>query len=244
LVSGCRSFGRYSLSLDGGSDLIYRGKTPYLKGYRPGDCNLRMWEGKTGKEIKKLTGKADIRTNALAFSPDGRFLISGGGGTFSPPKQEKLVFDCDVHVWDVKTGEELRLFPGPTGPIHALAFTPDGKLVVCGSESGIYLWDFRSGELLHKFVLPGLKVESLAVAADNRTAAVSLDRKIYVLDLQERKEVLKLYGGGALLFLAGGKQLLSLDRTLLQVWDVPDGKELRKMQIANAGQATFSADGK
>ena len=48
---------------------------------------------------------------AVAFSPDGKQLMSGG-------------FHKTIHAWDVASGAELRALAGHTDTITSLAFTP------------------------------------------------------------------------------------------------------------------------
>jgi WD domain, G-beta repeat len=74
-------------------------------------------------------------TRGLAFSPDGRILVSSSGTYHSDN-------DVTVRAWDVATGRELRRFEGHRGAVWTVAFTPDGHSVVSGSEDGTGLvWD-------------------------------------------------------------------------------------------------------
>ncbi|HYH68576.1 MAG TPA: sigma-70 family RNA polymerase sigma factor [Urbifossiella sp.] len=64
----------------------------------------------------------------LAFSPDGRWLLTGGE-------------DRSVRVWDAVGGREVRRFDGHLGSVEQVAFTPDGASAVSvGDDGAAYLW--------------------------------------------------------------------------------------------------------
>ena len=76
-------------------------------------------------------------TLALAFSPDGRLLASGGN------------VDYLVKLWDVVSGEHVATFPALAfgGGITSLAFSPDGKRLAAYDAGGtVRLWDVASRE--------------------------------------------------------------------------------------------------
>jgi WD40 repeat protein len=88
-------------------------------------------------------------TLAVAWSPDGKTLASAGR-------------DRAIHIWDPQTGEEVDTIRTLVednvpievyeGPIHSLAFSPNGKWLVSGGEdnkSGVkdktlMMWDTTS----------------------------------------------------------------------------------------------------
>ncbi|MCP4371896.1 MAG: WD40 repeat domain-containing protein, partial [Deltaproteobacteria bacterium] len=44
-----------------------------------------------------------------------------------------------IMFWDVKTGKLLKSMDGHWDALRALAFSPDGKLLVSGANNGIIL---------------------------------------------------------------------------------------------------------
>jgi hypothetical protein len=98
---------------------------------------IRLWDMATGQEILKMQGQKST-AQVLAFSPDGRLLASGHGpgGTWRGPRE--LI----VCLWDVFSGEKLGELQGHSADIQALAFSPDGKRLVSGSDDRTALvWD-------------------------------------------------------------------------------------------------------
>jgi len=100
--------------------------------------------------------------SALAFSPDGKWLASGG-------------LDRSIILWNLSTGEQTRKWASQNSNVTQLVFSPDSKRLVSADDGGIVRgWKFESAEPeyslnLHKFV------RVLACSLDGRSWAVVAD---------------------------------------------------------------------
>ena len=74
------------------------------------------------------------RVTAVAFSPDGATLASGG-------------WDRTVRVWDVASGEQILRLDHEDANVNAVAFSPDGKQILSASYRSLRLWGTDSGAL-------------------------------------------------------------------------------------------------
>jgi WD40 repeat protein len=93
------------------------------------DRTVRLWDAKTLKERKRLKAST-AGCDSVAFTPDGRRLLSTGCGP-----------DHAVRLWDVATGKLLCVFDGHTGHALCVAVTPDGKYAVSSSsDETLRLW--------------------------------------------------------------------------------------------------------
>ena len=58
----------------------------------------------------------------MAFSPDGRRIVSGSG-------------DKTLRLWDAKTGQPIgQPLDGHDGDVKSVAFSPDGSRIVSGGR--------------------------------------------------------------------------------------------------------------
>jgi WD40 repeat protein len=85
--------------------------------------HVTLWDLDTGAAVATLTGHEDP-VRAVAFSPDGTRLASGGN-------------DGTVRLWDPVTGTAVATITGHKNPVRAVAFSPDGtRLASGGNGSG------------------------------------------------------------------------------------------------------------
>ena len=82
---------------------------------------------------KKLYGHwGDVQ--ALAYTPDGRFLISTSD-------------DRTVRVWDAVAGREVRSLDGHEDKVLSISISADGKRAVTASrDATAIIWDLSTLE--------------------------------------------------------------------------------------------------
>ncbi|MEM7254744.1 MAG: hypothetical protein AAF493_25305, partial [Pseudomonadota bacterium] len=57
-----------------------------------------------------------------------------------------------MRLWDVTSGQALKVFKGHTGPIFSVGFSPDGsRLASASSDHTMRLWSVTSGQALKVF---------------------------------------------------------------------------------------------
>jgi WD40 repeat protein len=89
---------------------------------------IHIWDMPTGALRFSLSGHGQ-RVEAVAFSSDGRRLVSGAS-------------DGTVKVWDIRTGLEALSLPGHRRRVIGAQFTPDGReLISLGEDATIRRWD-------------------------------------------------------------------------------------------------------
>ena len=91
------------------------------------DNTVRLWDARWVRPQQTFIGHTS-GVYSVAFSPNGKILVSGG---FS-----------EVCLWDVETGVLRHILKGHTNRINSVAFSPNGKILASGSsDHTVILWD-------------------------------------------------------------------------------------------------------
>ena len=170
------------------------------------------------------------RANAVAFSPDGRYLAVGSNA---------------VHVFDLSSGKEMyRLSDGSA--VSAVAFSPDGRLLATSRRSGsVELLDPVKGRVLRSLV-NGYDSTGVAWSPDGKRFAASGDRGIRVWDTYTTKEILTLAGFDSFTKVAwspDGTRCAAVGRDeATRLWDAATGRLL--LNIKSTTDVAWSPSGK
>jgi WD40 repeat protein len=106
------------------------------------DNTVQVWEAITLRKISS-TKHSDIVT-AIAWSP--RKLTSHEGNSYLIASASA---DSTVQIWDAPTGQRKFLYRNHVHPLHAVAWSPDGRSIASvGEDRTIQVWQMPTKDIL------------------------------------------------------------------------------------------------
>jgi len=152
---------------------------------------VRIYDISSGESAPASEYKEQSRVDSVAWSPDGRWLASGGEDN----RGEK---DKALILWDLDTEEGIPL-AGHTTDVNGVAFSPDGKVLASGDEEGtIMLWDVITRDKVEQLTNHTAAVTSLAFNRVGKPllATGSEDHSINLYEIASQQPLGSLFSDG------------------------------------------------
>jgi RNA polymerase sigma factor (sigma-70 family) len=95
------------------------------------DGTAKLWDAATGKELASWQPHTEL--TRLAFSPDGRMLVTGGGYR-----------DKTAKLWDVTDTakiEKIQTIEDHASTVWSVAFSRDGRTLVTAGDDAVRVWE-------------------------------------------------------------------------------------------------------
>ena len=139
-----------SVAISGGAELVASGSK---------DKVFRVWNAQTG-QLLHTSQEQEGSVLSVAFSPDGKKLLSASGGETKSA----------IKLWDVPTFRLLKTLvsEGNEDSIRHAMFSPDGRRVIAQNR---FLWDLDTGQVVRKFQPDGLPTYTVQFSSDGKRLA-------------------------------------------------------------------------
>ena len=201
------------------------------------DDTVRLWRTHNGQTIRIL--EHPRLAIALAFCPRGTILATGCA-------------DSKLRLWDIETGNIIRVCEGHSAEVWAVSFSPDGKWIVSGSyDRTIRLWNTATGESIREPQAHGDTVAGVAFSPDGKLlASACYDGAVRLWDVANWQEIQVCRGHSnpfeTVAFSRDRKIIASASGNDLALFDTASGQEIRacKGHTKAIRAAAFSEDGK
>jgi|GEM_PF-3556731 len=136
----------------------------------PTDKLVKVWRGGVRRPTTFQGHKGPVK--AVLFSPDGKYLASGGAGK-------------RLNIFDTETGKPVHELKHPRG-IKELCFSSDSKhLAVASRSHDIFIWDVEKGQILDTLSGHQGEIESVVYDSQGRfLVSASKDQTIRIWNAQ------------------------------------------------------------
>lgn len=130
------------------------------------DGTVRLWQVGNGQLLSTLQIDSKGEMRQMEFSPSGRLVFTSTRSLRFTPRG-RLILPERSQIWQVSNGMLLRTLQDQDQSLNGVAFSPDDRLILTGSDDETArLWQVSSGKLLAILPSHTSSVKSVAFSAD------------------------------------------------------------------------------
>ena len=151
-VPGWRSPGEAVAYTSGAGLAVYRGHAPnaavWSVSFAPcgyyfcssgADATARLWTTDRPVPVRLFSGHSSANVNCVRWHPNANYVVTGSD-------------DKTSRLWDIQTGQTVRILTGASAGINAVQISPGGRYCAGADYAGlVHLWDLGSGKKVSVF---------------------------------------------------------------------------------------------
>ena len=172
------------------------------------DKTVQIWNASTGDKLVTYPGHSVYSVNAVAWSPDSRYIATAQGlvqiwdtatarilvtykghsywiETVAWAPDGSIIasggYDATVQIWNAAKGSHIYTYKEHTKSVCSIAWSPDGKLLAsAGNDKGVRVWKPATGSKMYTYYGHSGNIKSLSWSSDGQYIASASDRTVHV----------------------------------------------------------------
>lgn len=182
------------------------------------DGHARVYDARTGAEVRKLTGHEE-KLRRAALSLDGSLAVTTSD-------------DRTTRVWDTAHGRELKKLGGPELWVGSASFSTDGtKVVTANWDHTLRVFSVSDGKELKVLQGDHVFVDAQFNHNDDTIVATAMDAKVSLWEVASGRRLATVDGKTGPLFgsnfnAQGNKIVTITDDNRARIWAAPGGQQV------------------
>lgn len=204
-------------------DAVFTADGKFFLAIDSGAKTFSLYDAKTSKRVRTFSGH-EAAINSIALAPDERYALSGSGdisGSDMP--------DTTARLWDVQTGEQLKVFRGNDFvSIHKVLFSPDSQFIFVDPGPFVVQYELKTFKEVRRYK----GGSPIAISPDGKQILMTGRDSLIMYDTGTGDSIHSYPSRWmtGVVFTRDGKYFASYGADGLTLWDAKTTQQIRKFK--------------